>query len=264
MSGGASQSGPRESASDKYGLKSSIAAVREILLKSAFTESDVVDELNRQKQESYQEKLHLQEEIQKQRCLFKDLTSKTEHAKEEAQREKSMRLVLEEAYGKLEDHRKELMSQLETTKSSQAGMEEKISKVREDLEQQNTEFEKERAKWEDMVKAMRAQDEYSKKEIGSLEARLLSAQQEAKDAESEIRELKKQVLDADTRHTDMVKGYEDVIGRLNIRIEKGQLDIIEDLQKRLAEAESNYETTLEKVSIIILIQREDDDLIPVM
>lgn len=252
MSEGASQARPSESSTDKYGLMSSIAAVREIILNSATAENDAVEELNTTKQQSYQEKLQLEEELQKQRNVLKDLGSKAEHAKEEAQREKTMRQVLEVAHSKLEDHRKELMRQLETTKASQAGMEEKIVRFREDLDEQNTAFEKERAKWEELVKVMRAQDESSKKEIGQLDARVSTAQQETKDAESQIEDLKKQVESADMRHAETVQLYKTTIDNLNKRIENGEVDTIESLQKRIAEAESNYETTLDKVSVLLL------------
>ncbi|CAJ1891051.1 unnamed protein product [Cylindrotheca closterium] len=249
MSAEASRPRQSEPVTDKYGLKSSIAAVREILQKNAaaIAESDVVDELSKQKQASYQEKLHLQEELQNQRALLKDLSSKTEHAKAEALREKSMRLILEEAYSKLEDHRKEILSQLDTTKSSQAGMEEKIVRLHEDLDKQNTEFEKERAKWEELMKAMREQDEASKREIGRLDARLAASQQEVKDTASTIEDLQKQVEFAESRHTETVHGYKDIIDKLNSRIEKGRFETIEDLQKRLEEAESNYETTAKEL-----------------
>jgi len=83
---------------------------------------------------------------------LKDLSTEADHAKEEAQREKAMRLALEEAQTKLEDHKKVLMSQMETTKASQAGMEDKIVQFREDLDLQNVEFDKERTKWEELVK----------------------------------------------------------------------------------------------------------------
>ena len=254
MSEVATEQGPSTSAaSDKYGLMSSIAAVREIILKhQAMTGTDAMEELNKQKQNSYQEKLHLQEEIQKQRALLKDLGSKAEHAQEEAQREKSLRLALEETQSKLEDHRRELLKQLETTKSSQAVMEEKIVRFHEDLDKQNVEFDKERAKWDALVKGMKEQDANSRKEIGQFEARLLSSQQEAKDAKAEIVILKKQVESADARLNETVQGYKNVIEQLNKRIEGGQIDTIEDLQKRLSEAESNYETTLEKVGIVTL------------
>ena len=131
-------------------------------------------------------------------------------------------------------------------------MEEKIVRFHEDLDKQNVEFDKERAKWDALVKGMKEQDANSRKEIGQFEARLLSSQQEAKDAKAEIVILKKQVESADARLNETVQGYKNVIEQLNKRIEGGQIDTIEDLQKRLSEAESNYETTLEKVGIVTL------------
>lgn len=258
MSDGGSQARPSESSTDKYGLMSSIAAVREIILHSAATENDAVKELSTKKQQSYQVKLQLEEELQKQRSVLKDLGSKAEHAKEEAQREKTMRQVLEVAHSKLEDHRTELMRQLESTKASQAGMEEKIVRFREDLDEQNTAFEKERAKWEELVKVMRAQDKSSKKEIGELDARIATSQQAAKDAESQIEDLKKQVESADIRHAETVKLYKTTIDNLNKRIENGEVDTIESLRKRIAEAESNYETTLEKASVLLFLVTRDN------
>jgi chromosome segregation ATPase len=252
------------------GLMSSIAAVREILMMNTVAESEAVNELHKHKQKSYQEILRLNEEIEKQRSSVQDLQSKVEQGQEEVQREKSVRQALETSHAALEEHKKELLVHIETVKGSRVSLEGKISGFRDDLEKENNAFMQERAKWEELVKELRSQNENALKNTGALEARLLASQRQTKEMESQLSSMRKEVESSATRREETIQGYVKSNEQLKKRIELGNVTSIESLQLRLNESEaareSARESAMEKVrmSLFLLVVRNCSSVLSFM
>jgi DNA repair exonuclease SbcCD ATPase subunit len=244
-------------AADTGGLMSSIAAVREILMMNTVAESEAVNELHKHKQKSYEEILMLKGEIEKQRSSVQDLQSTVEQGREEVKREKSVRQALETSHAALEEHKKELLVQLEIVKGSRVSLEGKISGFRDDLEKENNAFMQERAKWEELERELRSQNENALKNTGALEARLLASQRQTAEIESRLSSMRKEGESSATRREETIQGYVNSNEQLKKRIELGNVTSIESLQLGLNESEAARESTMERVrmSLVLLVVR---------
>jgi chromosome segregation ATPase len=253
-------------AADTGGLMSSIAAVREILMMNTVAESEAVNELHKHKQKSYEEILRLKEEIEKQRSSVQDRQSKVEQGREEVHREKSVRQALETSHAALEEHKKELLVHIETVKGSRVSLEGKISGFRDDLEKENNAFMQERAKWEELVRELRSQNENALKNTGALEARLLASQRQTKEIESQLSSMRKEVESSATRREETIQGYVNSNEQLKKRIELGNVTSIESLQLGLNESEAARESAIERVrmSLFLLVVRNCSSVLSFM
>lgn len=231
---------------------SSIAAVREILMMNNVAENQAVNDLHNHKQQSYEERVKLKEDIEKQRSLVEELQSKVEQGREEVRREKSLRQALEASHAALEEHKKELLMQLELVKESRTSLEGKFSGFRDDLDKENDAFKQEREKWEALVNEMRSQNEKTLQNAGELEARLLAAQRQTKEIESRLSSMKKEVEASAKRREETIQGYVNTNEQLMKRIELGNVTSIESLQARLNESEAARATAVERVSFAVV------------
>jgi chromosome segregation ATPase len=235
---------------DTGGLMSSIAAVREILMMNTASETKVISELQNIKQTSYRQKLHLEEELETQKALIKELRSKVTQGQEEVQREKTLRQALETAHTSLEEHKKELLSQLEKAINARLTLEAKLVAFRVDLEKENDEFEKERTKWEDLVRELRLQNEDTLKKSGELEARLLASQRQTKELDSSLAKLNKQVESTRVTRKATIQGYVNSNEKLRQLIELTNINSTGSMQERVEEAETARSVAVKKVRII--------------
>eukprot|EP00980_Cylindrotheca_fusiformis_P020982 scaffold7987_cov200-Cylindrotheca_fusiformis.AAC.11 len=238
---------PKSAAADTRGLMSSIAAVREILMMNSVAESEAVKDLQAHKQKTYEEKVRLEQEIEKQRALVEELQSKVEQAQEEVQREKLLRETMEASHSALEEHKKELLVQLELVKESRAALESKLSEFRDDLDKENDAFGQEREKWEALVGELRSQNEKTRNSTGQLEAQLLASRRQKNELEARLASMKEELESNIKRHEETIQGYINVNAQLKKRIELGSIDTIENLQTRLQESEAARDAAIERM-----------------
>lgn len=215
-SGGQSSEATTETAT---GLLTSIKAVREIIMMNNIAESETINELNTLKQSRYEERVKMEEEIEYQKAKIIELQSKVEQSQEALEREKALKEALEQSHASLEEHKKELILQLDTAAVARASLEEKISEFREGLEKEEVSFTKERSQWEELVKAIRQQKDNALAKTGELEAKLLTSQQETKELKDELLTLKQQIESTRTKQKETIQGYINSNDRLKERIQ---------------------------------------------
>lgn len=207
---------------DNGGIMSSIAAVRELLTQKELSSADasLKDKISELEQSRYEDRVQLEAQIRDKKDLMDKLKRKLERAVQEAQREKSLRLTLEKANEAFEEHKKELLAQLELVSKSRASIEETVIGFRSSMEEEKVSFQEEKDRLEATIKDLSLKNEEELKRTGLWEARFLASERRAEEFSSGVTSLKKQMESARIRHQETIQEYAKSTENLKKRLEE--------------------------------------------
>jgi hypothetical protein len=174
-------------------IMSSIAAVKEILAMGVPADQKTwEDELNASKQQRYEDTRKLQEQLLEQQDQVRRLKSDLEEATNEAKRERAFRVTLETTNDAMEEHKKELNSQLELVNKCKQIVEDEMKALRSKQETAMDAFLDDKEELKDKLEGSNQQHLEALKKAGECEAKFLASERETGELRKKLVEIRNQ------------------------------------------------------------------------